>query len=380
MVAMEATMNRRSGRAALAVGIAVVGLAVVGLAVVGLACTLVLGAASPALAQPRTLESSGGRPMGRDPYRVFLHVMSAQQDRYNDVDRWLLDLARADGRPNELDARDFIRGMPDASVDGLLTAARDYVYRRWGRGDRSEDVVSDFLDAIARLELPPRYTVLMVYGNSDISGMRHGHLVGSFMLGRAFGTSQLEGSPLHWRLDMRSLGGESMWAWRADPYVDNRLLLYLGIGIEGMHGKGEIRDDDDNVLVPLDFFGFRLGLNAHVRYAVRPWLTLQTVVGAGFGVGTLRAQGSVRDSLGVTDPCNIDLTQIQSADDAVRCTINNSLGLYDTFPFTARVGAQLFGWLQLEALYSYEPLYVAETLIAPAAMHQVWLRLGVNIY
>ena len=270
--------------------------------------------------------------------------------------------------------------MPDASVEGMLTAARDYVYQRWGRGDRSEDVVSHFLDAIARLELPPRYTVLMVYGNSDISGMRHGHLVGSFMLGQAFATSHLEGSPLKWRLDMRSLGGESLWAWRADPYLDNRVLLYLGIGIEGMHGKGEIRDSDGNQLVPLDFFGFRLGLNAHVRYTIGPSLTLQAVAGAGFGVGTLRVQGSVRDSLGVADPCNIDLSQLQSADNAVRCTINNSLGLYDTFPMTFRLGAQLIGWLQLEALYSYEPLYVAETLVAPSAMHQFWLRLGINIY
>lgn len=99
----------------------------------------------------------------------------------------------------------------------------------------------------------------------------------------------------------------------------------------------------------------------------------------GTGVDTLRTDGSIRDSRGVADPCNIDLTQLQATADDVRCTIHNALGLYDTFPLSALIGAQLIGWPHIEAIASDVPRYVADTLIALASMHQIWLRVGINI-
>ncbi|MCB9740377.1 MAG: hypothetical protein H6747_14035 [Deltaproteobacteria bacterium] len=344
---------------------------------IALCCVVV---ASTAVAQPRPLAGDGGRVAGREPYRVFLHSMTAQRDRYNDVDRWLVDLARADGRPNELDSRDFIRAMSDRSVDAFLSAARTYIYRRWAGGDRSEDVVSEFLDAISRIALPPRYTVLMVYGNSDISGMRHGHLIGVLSLGSASAESRLDGFDLAWSLQTRSIGGESLWAFRADPYVDNRLLLYLGIGLDGLRGKGTVSEATSGVEVPVDLFGFRLHLNAHLRFAVRPWISAHASIGAGFGIGTLRANGPVRDQLGTPDPCNLDLSKLAEADDAVRCTISNALGFYDTFPVQGRLGLQLFGWLVVEGVYAWDPIFTADTHISPPSLHRLEIRAGIVIY
>lgn len=326
------------------------------------------------------MASSGGREHGREPYRVFLKALSAKQDRFNDIDRWLVDLARADGRPDELDRRDFIRAMPDVAVAGFLTAAQRYVQKRCNAGDRSEDVASEFLDAVSRLEMPPRYTVLMVYGNSDISGIRHGRLVGYVSLGTASATSKLAGFDLDWDISTRSIGIESLWAWNADPYAGRRLLLYLGIGVEGMRGNGKLTDIEGTAIGEIDYFGFRVGLFAHARYAVAPWLTGYLAFGSGFGIGTLRVAGSPRESLGVEDPCNINLTDLQTADDAVRCTITNALGFYDTFPLTLRLGAQLFGWLNLEGTWSHEPLYRNDTQISPDAVSRLSFTVGVNIY
>jgi len=313
-------------------------------------------------------------------YKVTMRSLHGRSDGYNDIDRWLLDMARSDGIVAALDRRDFLRGMPESSVNGLLTAARRYVQRRWIRGQRGAEVVTAFLDEIAQLELPPRYTVMMVYGNSDIAGLRRGHLVGSVAYLWGWASNVVQDIALDWNLNGRWIGGESLWPWFADPYRGRWPLLFLGVGVAGARAEGRLNDATKGThLGNVRFFGFRLLLSAHLRFAVSQSVTLKASGGTGFGVGTLRVF-PVYGEEAFEDPCTMSLAKLDEASQAVRCTIMTSLGFYDTVPMRFSVGMQLWGTFNIDFLWSREPLATADEQFSPPNLDMLAVQLGLNIY
>lgn len=343
----------------------------------------------PLLAQPgpeRRGAPNGdreGKPLfGPEPptYKVFLGPLLASDDACNDIDRWLADIARSDGDPMVLDARDFVRGMRDEVVDAFLLAAGRYVQTRWIKGQRDDVVGAHFLDEIAKLDLPPRYTVFLLYGSADIGRLRRGHLIGQVSGSYAASSSQIQSHTVDWGLTGTALGVEGLWPWRADPYQGRWPLLYIGAGLQASRASGTLTEGETKH-ADVDRFELGLQLLMHARYTVSPTLLLKAGVGTGFGAGTLKVD-TVWEQ-GLEDPCKLDPSvglDLDAAGKAVRCNVTTSFGFFQSYPVVATVGAQVLGWLNLDLVYARTAYQTDKAVFAPEALHEVGLRLGMNVY
>jgi hypothetical protein len=244
-------------------------------------------------------------------------------------------------------------------------------------------VTTSFLDEIARLDLPHRYTVFLLYGSADIGRLRRGHLVGTGRLGRTFGTSTIQGHGVHGSMLSRTLGGESLWPFRADPYQGRWPLGYLGLGLEATHGTGDVTFGDTTV-GSSNLFALTFLLTAHLRYTLNPTLVLQGALGTGFGLGTLKVdRAAVPSDKAIDDPCKIDPDaglDLNAASAAVRCTITNSFGFFQSYPVWISGGVELWGWLHVDAVYQHTSYVTDKVQFAPPALEDLSLRLGINIY
>ncbi len=317
------------------------------------------------------------------PRKVFLQPLLASDDADNDVDRWLLDIARSDGAPNVLDALDFVRAVPDATVDAFLAAANRYVNARWIRGDRANAVVAAFLDEVAHLNLPPRYTVFLLYGSADIGRLRRGHLVGNVRAGKVSASNVIQGHAIDWAMTGWGIGGESLWPWQSDPYQARWPLAYLGLGMEASHATGTVTHLGTSI-ADTNLFALTFLIAAHLRLTLNPTWLVKGSVGTGFGLGTLKVvRRNPDDTNGLQDPCKLDPEaglDLNAASAAVRCTITNSFGFFQSYPVIFSGGVEVWGWLHLDATYQYASLVTDKVQFAPPGIHELSLRLGVNIY
>ena len=322
----------------------------------------------------------------RDPqlsYRVFLAPLLVTDDACNDVDRWLLDVARSDGRPEVLEASDFLRGVREPVVAAFLAAAGNYVKARWSEGNRTLSAATEFLDAVGKLDLPPRYTVFMLYGHSDIARLRRGHVLGFVSAAYADSANTLQGHEVDWRLTGQHLGGETLWPWRSDPYQGRWPLAYLGLGMVVGRSTGAIWNGDER-LGDMTRFELDLYLAASMRFRLSPeWLVKATGT-LGFGFGTVKVDRVWKDgSAKITDPCQYDSSagvDFDAAAQAVRCSVTNSFGFFQAWPYSLGIGFQAYGWLEVDARWQHTGYDVDKAVVAPVELNEWYLRLGIAYY
>lgn len=322
----------------------------------------------------------------RDPqlgYRVFLAPLLVTDDACNDVDRWLLDIARSDGRPEVLEASDFLRGVREPVVAAFLAAAGQYVKARWLLGNRTLSAATEFLDTVGKLELPPRYTIFMLYGHSDMARLRRGHVLGFVSAAYANTTNSLQGHEVDWQLTGEHLGGETLWPWRSDPYQGRWPLAYLGLGMVVGRSTGAIWRAEER-LGDLTRFELDLYLAASMRYRLNPEWLIKATGTLGFGFGTLKVDRVWKDgSTQISDPCLYDSSaglDFDAAAQAVRCSVTNSFGFFQAWPYSLGLGVQAFGWLELDARWQHTAYDVDKAVVAPQQLNEWFLRLGIAYY
>lgn len=322
------------------------------------------------------------RPDGQetDPGRTLeLTPMLVHPDAHNAVDAWLIEIARSDGNPRVLDQRDFLRAVTDVQMARFLSAAAQYVHERWLNGDRSDWRVTEFLDEVKRLALPPHYTIFLLHGHSDVGQLRRGLVRAEVGVSRLTGLNAIQGQSVAWELWGPSLGAGIEWPWRADPYQTTWPLGYAGVGLQATQASGKIAAGDTR-LGSVDYFGLNFQVHASARYTLNPSITLHFTAATGFGLGTLRVIRRVFDGdKALTDPCTSDAStlDLNAATKTVRCAVTNAFGIYYSIPVEGGIGATFWGWLDLRAGATWNGLSVDPVVWAPGHLWTAWARLGV---
>ena len=309
-----------------------------------------------------------------------LTSMLIHPDAHNAVDAWILEIARSDGNPRMLDERDFLRAMSDVQTARFLSAAAQYVQERWLKGDRSDWRVTEFLQEVKKLNLPPFYTIFLLHGHTDVGQLRRGLVRAEVGPVWMWGHSPLQGQNVDWNVAGPTLGVGVEWPWRADPYQTTWPLGYAGLGAYMSQGTGSIVSAGTN-LGSVDYFGLDFLVHASARYTLNPSVTLQATAATGFGIGTMRVKRREFDGdTALTDPCAADANaglSLNAATQAVRCTVTNAFGIFYSLPVEGSVGASFWGWFDLRAGMSWNAMSVDPAVWAPARLWMGWLRAGI---
>ncbi len=316
-----------------------------------------------------------------EPQAVDLATLLGSEESCNAVDLWLVEIARSDGHPRTLDDHDFLRAVGPATVKKFLYAADRYVNERWIRCDRSDWVVTEFLDTLGELHLPAYYTVFLLHGHSDIGRLRRGHTTAYVPYRWHFATNRIQGHDVTWNPSGVGIGVGVSWPWLADPYQVKWPLGWLGVGMRALRGSGSIRDKDQ-VLGTTDLFELAFLVQGSMRYTLSPMWTLHLDGATGFSLGTLRVLRAVNDG-GLTDPCAVDPSRgldLNAAGVAVRCAVNNSFGFYHAFPLEIGAGVLMWEWLDLSFNYGYASMVTDRSQFSPGGLHSFTLGLGIVIH
>lgn len=315
------------------------------------------------------------------PPRIGIKDLYSQVSYLNEVDRYIINLARNDKDINHLDKGDFTESPPDwDSLYSFLGAVKRYVDDRLDNLADVKKIEERFLSDIGKINLPDKYRPAFMpkSSNTFFGGNLWG--LGFYGLQRSdTQVGQLDES--RWRLNEGGLALQYLVPREMLPNLYSGVMASVGATSGGALTLG------DEELARVSNLNLSTSLMADYQLPVSPWMKFHFMPGIGFSVSRYQADITREGQKVIQSPCAFRISNIPTslgstsdivdeAGESMACKLEESVGIYTSFPIHASAGVELWESVRLLFTYRYMRLHNSDDEMVPGVSNGFFLMIG----